>query len=216
MRTVVILCLLALLGAVRTSHAGDCSNGGPDVIRQMEAYARGKTTRSPQPDNLCVEQGVMEDPKLVRRFLAACEKIVAKDADDMGCIRWSIEMGAKRLGTFDLFDGVSGFVIEPFEYGNVAANLLVQLDDPRAVKIVRDAWRTANADPRASSPKKRYAHNFTVFRHSAIKLIARHGGADDAAFLVEQNKLTRDRGLKRAIGRALAAIDKRAQGKASP
>jgi hypothetical protein len=102
------------------------------------------------------------------------------------------------------------WTIEPFVYGNGAAESYVTLDDPRAVPLMREAWRTADADKRATSSNRHLAHNYLVFRHAALKLMTKHGGAADAAFLTEQAPRAKDRGLKRAIARTLAAIDKRA------
>jgi hypothetical protein len=207
--------LVLTLAGTRHAEAGDCTGGGPDVIKELEAYARGTQKQKPAPDHLCIEQGVMEDKKLVKRFLAACEKVVARDPKDGFCVNWSIEMGAHQLGTLDLFTAVGTlWTIEPFVYGNGAAESYVVLDDPRAVPLMREAWRTADADKRATSSNRHLAHNFLVFRHSAIKLMTKHGDATDAAFLTEQATRAKDRGLKRAIARALAAIDKRA--KAAP
>lgn len=205
------LALALLLAAAEPVHAGDCTSGGPDVLRQMDLYARGKLKQAPQLDHLCVEQGVMYDPKLVKKFLASCATILKRDHTDMNCTWWGIEMGQKSIGGVDLFEGLSGWVIEPFEYGNLASELLVELDDPRGVALVRAAWEKANADKRATSSKKEPAHNFLVFRHFAIKLMAKHGSADDATFLRAELAKAKDRGLKRALTRAIAAIDKRAK-----
>lgn len=157
----------------------------------------------------------MEDKKLEKRFLAACEKIVARDPQDATCIFWSIEMHQKKLGTLDLFTALGTVsTIQPFIYGNGATESYGVLDDPRAVPLLREAWRIAETDKRATSQNRHLAHNYLVFRHSAVKLMNRHGVAADATFLTEQLPRAKDRGLKRAISRALAAIDKRA--KAAP
>jgi hypothetical protein len=209
--------VLGVAFGARTAEAGDCSGGGPDVIRELEAYARGAQKQKPAPDHLCIEQGVMEDQKLVKRFLAACEKIVARDPKDGLCIGWSIEMGAHQLGTLDLFTAASTlWTIEPFVYGNGVTESYVTLDDARAVPLMREAWRAADADKRAASSNRHLAHNYLVFRHSALKLMTTHGDATDAAFLTEQAKRAKDRGLKRAIARALAAIDKRTKAAPAP
>jgi hypothetical protein len=183
------------------------------VIKDIEAYARGTQKAAPELNSLCIEQGVMGDKRLGKRFLAACEKILARDPKDATCIHWSIEMGAKKLGSLDLFTALGTIsTILPFEYGNGAAGSYLVLDDPRAVPLLREAWRTADADKRASSQNRHLAHSYLVFRHTAVKLMHRHGVAADAAFLTEQSSRAKDRGLKRAITRALAAIDKRATG----
>lgn len=203
------LALGILLAAAEPAHAGDCTSGGPDVLRQMDLYARGKLKEAPNLDHLCVEQGVMGDPKLEKKFLASCATILKRDHNDMNCTWWGIEMNQKSIGGVDLFEGLSNWVIEPFEYGNLASELLVKLDDPRGVALVRAAWEKANADKRATSPNRESAHNFLVFRHLAIKLMTKHGTADDATFLRAELPKAKDRGLKRALTRAVAAIDKR-------
>ncbi len=210
------LAVAILLAAAEPARAGDCTSGGPEVLRQMDLYARGKLKQSPNLDPLCVEQGVMYDPKLVKKFLASCATILARDHTDMNCTWWGIEMGQKSIGGVDLFEGLQNFVIEPFEYGNLASELLVELDDPRGVALVRAAWEKANTDKRATTNKREPAHNFLVFRHLAIKLMTKHGSPDDATFLRAELTKAKDRGLKRALTRAIAAIDKRANAARPP
>lgn len=203
------LALAMLTAAAEPARAGDCTSGGPDVIKAMEAYAKGKVKEAPQLDHLCVEQGVMGDPRLEKKFLASCATILKRDHTDMNCTWWGIEMNQKSIGGVDLFEGLQNWVIEPFEYGNLASELLVELDDPRGVALVRAAWEKANTDKRATSSKKEPAHNFLVFRHYALKLMAKHGSADDATFMKAELTKAKDRGLKRALTRAIAAIEKR-------
>lgn len=205
--TALLSCLLAL---ARPVSAGDCSDGGPDVVKAIEAYARGKTKTAPDIDSLCVEDGVASDARLVKRFLSACETIIARDPKDPNCIGYSIELGAKKLGSFDLFDAVGTIhKVDPFRYQDAATQLYRKLDDARAVSVLRAHWQTALADKRASSTNHNTVHNYTVFRHAAIKLMTAHGGKQDAEFLAEQVKGTKDAGLKKAMTRALAAIDQR-------
>ena len=216
MRGVLLVTTIAVASIANDAYAGDCSNGGPDVVAELEAFARGKLKSAPEVNTLCIEQGVIGDAKLTKRFFAACEKIVAKDPRDATCIRWSIELGAKKLGTFDLFDAVTATMkIEPFVYGNTAGHLYVTLDDPRGVPLMREAWKAASADKRAKMDHRHHQHNITVFRHSAIKLMTKHGTKADATFLAEQQPAIKDRGLKRAIDKAIAAIGKR-QPEATP
>jgi hypothetical protein len=212
MRSVLLAAIatVGLAASARSADAGDCSGGGPDILRDIEAYARGKLKEAPSPSSLCMYQEIVGEPKSTKRFLAACEKIVVAHPTDWACVRWAPELGVKKLGTFDLFDGVHAtFKIDPFEYGNTAGNLYILLDDPRAVPLMREAWKTANADKRATMDRRQDKHNFIVFRHSVIKLMAKHGSKDDAAFLAEQAKTISDKGIKRAITKAIAAIDKR-------
>ena len=202
--------LVSLLALARPAGAGDCSEGGPDVVTDIEAYAQAKTRTAPELNHLCVEQGVASDPGLVKRFLAACETIVARDPKDRNCIAYGIELGAKKLGGFDLFAAVGAvYQVDPFLYQDPATQLYRKLDDARAVPVLRTSWQTSLADKRAGSTNQNLMHNYTVFRHAAIKLMAAHGGQPDAEFLTEQLKATRDAGLKRAMNRAIAALEKR-------
>lgn len=202
--------LVSLLALARPASAGDCSEGGPDVVKEIEAYAQAKTKNAPDLNHLCVEQGVASDPRLVKRFLAACETIVARDPKDRNCIAYGIELGAKKLGGFDLFAAVGAvFRVDPFLYQDPATQLYRKLDDARAVPVLRAGWQASLADKRASSTNQNLVHNYTVFRHAAIKLMTAHGGKPDAEFLTEQLKGTRDAGLKRAMDKAIAAIEQR-------
>lgn len=204
--TALIVSLLALARPVR---AGDCSEGGPDVVKNIEAYAQGKTRTAPDLNHLCVEQGVASDPKLVKRFLAACETIVARDPKDGNCIGYGIELGAKKLGSFDLFTAVGAvYRVDPFREGP-AVQLYRKLDDARAVPVLRAHWQSALADKRANSTDHDLTYSYAVFRHTTLKLMTAYGGKEDAAFLSEQMKTTKDAGIKRAMNKALAAIDKR-------
>lgn len=201
----------SLLTLARPASAGDCSDGGPDVIKAIEAYARSKAkTPPPDIDQLCVQDGVAPDPKLVKRFLAACETIIARDPKDLNCIGFGIELGAKKLGSFDLFDAVGTvYKVNPFQYQDPATQLYRRLDDARAVPVLRTHWQTALTDKRASSTNHNTVHNYTVFRHAVIKLMTAHGGKPDSELLTEQLKGTKDPGLKKAMTKALAEIDKR-------
>jgi hypothetical protein len=126
-------------------------------------------------------------------------------------VRWSVEVGAKKLGSLDLFDATSKlFGLDPWKPGDIGATLFAKLDDPRALPLVTAAWTTAAASKKVRSAKSNDQYLWTVWRHAAIRLFASQGRTDDITFLREQAAATRDRGVKRAIGKAIAAIEKRA------
>ncbi|MCE9576083.1 MAG: hypothetical protein K8W52_23225 [Deltaproteobacteria bacterium] len=69
------------------------------------------------------------------------------------------------------------------------------------------AWKAGLADRRAG--RARYADDLARWRHAAARTLGRLGGADERAFLDEQAKSARDRGVRRACAVASVAIGKR-------
>jgi len=207
--TVVLAIAIALM-PLRAS-AGECDddNARRNVVA-LETYASGKGAK-PEIWGLCVEQAIVGSPKLTARFVAACEKIVARDPDDSECVHWSVFLGARKLGAVDLLDSVTRlFTLDPFAEAMNAIDMYVKLDDARALPLIHDRWLVAAKDKHASSMKSEWVYRWAKWRHAAIALYASKGTPDDVAFLQDQAKATRDRGVKRAIARAVAAIQQRA------
>lgn len=198
-----------LLLAARPAWAGYCGEDGMlATVKDLEAYARKPGKERPSLDGICMEE-MTSEPKLQQRSIAACAKVIAREPDFAACVQWSATFGAKQLGDVELFGKVGElFKIDPFLRADFPLDLYLALDDARAVPLALEAWKAALLDKRAA--KDRYRYSFTKFRHAAIKLMARHGGAGERAFLDEQGKTIKDRGIKKAIGKALAELDKRA------
>jgi hypothetical protein len=207
MKTVLLCCVMVL--AARPAWAGDCGeDGAKATVEELEAYARKKGKEEPNLDHLCMESAA-ELPRLMKRTIAACTKVIEREPQFKACVEWSAKFGAKQLGTVELFGKVAElFKLEPFPYGSPALSLYDALGDARAVPLVLEAWRAALLDKRAT--QKRYTYEFTVWRHAAIKIFAKLGDASARAFLEEQAVVSKDRGLLKAIKKAIAEIDKRA------
>lgn len=209
MKIASVMVSAALLLTASPAFAGYCDEeGAASVVQGLEAYAKKKGQEVPVLDHLCMETA-QTMPKLVKRTLAACTKVIAREPGFSDCVQWGVLFGAKQLGDVELFGKVGElFKLEPFTREDFPLDLYLALDDARAVPLARQAWQAALLDKRAT--QERYRFSFVKFRHAAIKLFAKHGGADERAFLDEQGKLLKDRGLKKAIGKAIAEIDKRA------
>jgi hypothetical protein len=205
---------LAGVGA-RPAWAGYCDEeSAASVITGLEAYAKKPTKEKPYLDHICMDMAATV-PKLVKRTLAACTKVLEREPDFANCTEWSVKLGAKQLGTIDLFERVGAtFKLEPFTYGSQTLPIYEALGDARAVPLVLEAWKAALADKRAK--QERHAHTFRVWRHAALRLFAKLGGATERAFLEEQQQELKDKGLQKAIKKTLAEIEKRAAQPAKP
>jgi hypothetical protein len=206
----VLFCLVMGMAA-RPAWAGYCDeDGAKATVGELEAYAKKKGKEEPSLDGICME-AVQELPKLKKRTIAACTKVIEREPQFAPCVAWSVKFGAKQLGTVELFDKVGElFKIDAFPYGLPTLELYDALGDARAVPLVLEAWKAALLDKRAK--QDRYRYEFTVWRHAAIKIFSKLGGASERAFLEEQAAAIKDRGLLKAIKKANAAIDQRAAG----
>ena len=211
----VLFCLVLAAGAARPAWAGECDEGSAgEVIRGLEAYARSPKKEKPYLDHICMDTASTV-PKLVKRLLAACTKVLEREPDFANCTEWSVKFGAKQLGAIDLFERTTAtFKLEPFTYSSQTLPIYEALGDARAVPLVLEAWKAALADKR--SKQDRHAHTFRVWRHAALRIFAKLGGATERAFLEEQQQVLKDRGLLKAIKKTLAEIDQRAAKPAAP
>lgn len=208
MRALVLLALLV----PSVAYAGWCDEEtAAKFVGDTEAFAAGKLKEMPDAWGLCFDQVIDGDPKLGARFVKACETIVQNDPDNRMCIQWSVELGAKKLGARDLVDATTTlFELRPFEdMGSLGIHMLVKLDDPRALPIVKEKWFAGDKDKRARSDKHEMVYRWSIWRHAAIKLFASRGMADDVAFLRDEMRRTKDASVRRAIARAIKAIEKR-------
>lgn len=198
----------ALMIAATPAHAGSCEGDELAAVREFETFAaKGRPT--PQSDEICLE-AIQFERKLAARFIKACEKIVTRTPVYQPCVLWSVRYGARTLGALELFAAVGQhFPIAPFTYQDPAVELYAKLADPRAAPLVLAAWQAALADPRATSKKRNVAHVWGVWRRQAVELFGAHGGVAERDFLKTQLAVTTARGLKRAMTKAIAAIDRR-------
>lgn len=192
----------------RPAAAGDCTDGGPDEISALEGYARKPAKGGLVVDEICMEDA-LGNKRLAARFQKACDTILAREPGAFECVAWGARFHLTSLAGQDTFDrATAGWPTDPFVDNHQTLGIYHALADQRAVAVVVAAWRTALTDPRATAKKQARAWN--MWRHSAAELLGNLGGATEKAFLTEQLAVTTAPGLKRAIKRAIKAIDKRA------
>ncbi|MBP9202992.1 MAG: hypothetical protein KBG28_03325 [Kofleriaceae bacterium] len=207
LRALLVIAALGagLLGASGQARAGSCEE--PDTSNTVRAFERRAKAAGAQveADPICLESLT---PRQVARVVKACGAILTREATFAPCIEWGVRFDQKVLGGVDLFAAVGqAFPLDVFQYGNLTFDLYALLGDARATPIALTAWRAAAADARAGH--KRHAHVWGVWRRTVVDLLARVGGGPERTFLIEQQAATKAPGLRRAITRAIAAIDKR-------
>lgn len=208
MRLLIVLLSIAL--AARTAEAGWCDeDAARRLVADTEAFAAGKTKVMPDLWDLCFEQVIIGHEKLTARFVAACEKITTNDPNNKACVRWSVELGAAKLGGLDLFEAAAKmFPLTPFG-DPTGIRLLAKLGDNRGVALVQDAWLEGERDKRSRSAKSDHVYRWSVWRHAAIKLFAAAATKADVGFLADAHKRTKDKAVKRGLAKAIVAAQAR-------
>ena len=202
MRTSLVVVGAFLLGAAR-AWAGDCDGEGTAEVVTFERYAKRPSPPKPALDELCVDDEIVRSPLLIKRFLAACERIVAREPL-RECIWWGSSFGAKTLGGKDVFDELrTTFPLGPFDFD--LAERFATLDDPRAVPLVVAAWKAGLVDKRLP----RHAHEWARWRRAALRILEHHGGPAERTFLAAQLPSITGKSLRQAIQVAITAIDQR-------
>jgi hypothetical protein len=208
-KSLLVIAVVAFTPAV--AFAGYCDEDhAEEVLKQIEKYAADAKAGAPEVWGLCMDQVITVIEPKTKRFLAACEKILARDRKFGVCVKWPIDLGNKQLGKIELFDLVEeAFVMDPLVWDTEPPKLYIRLDDPRAMPKLIDGWRKQLASK--TQPKASWqVQPWTRFRRGTAKFLGKHGGAAEKAFLEEQLAVTKDGDVKRSIKDAIAAIDKRA------
>lgn len=216
--TALMIIALALPDVV---HAGDCMDDSKEYMARIEQHSRSKRA----PDDTSVWGGpdyamyclLKDAPRFKSRIEAACRKIIDREGTKHnGCMKLSAAAGITMLGKHDVFAWVTDEMEEtPLHKFETRASSLIKPDlyarmaDPRGRQIVLDIWKTwiprAKAEERDDSSRRRWS----VWRQRAAAALGVLGGADERAFLVEQEAISRDRYVARACQKAIAAIDQR-------
>ena len=206
MRLLRFILVLPIAAAAGKADAGYCdTDSARTQVADVEAFASGKTKKMPELWVLCLEQEITGNAKLTARFLAACEKAVTVEPKNPQCVSWSIDLGATKLGTFDLFDAAAKqFPLEPFG-DSTGIRLLAKLGDPRGVPLAKDAWLKGEQDKRTKSQKSNDKYLWSVWRHAAIKLFTSASTAADVEFLTDARLRTKDASVRRALAKAIVA-----------
>lgn len=203
MRWWSFVALAAVVSCSARAYAGDCDGQGTAEVIAFERYAKRPVPPEPALDELCVDDEIAKSPQLIKRFLAACDRIVA-ERPMRECVWWGASFGAKSLGGKDVFDELQkAFPLRPFDFDR--AERFATLDDARAVALVLAAWQSGLVDKRLS----RQAHEWARWRRAALRILERHGGINERTFLVGQLASMKGKSLREATEAAIAAIDRR-------
>lgn len=209
MKALVVTMLVLIAGR---AEAGMCDEPSANqMVRDLEQFAAGKAEEPPFENWILCLNEIDTHAKLKARFFAACEKVMAKDAENKACIRWSVQLDAKTVGSVDLLDAtVKSFGLDAWKSGYTGVQMLETLNDPRGVALVEEAWRQNATDKKARSKRQSDINVWSAWRQSATRLIGSVGTDTDLAFLAEMKTAAAPRTVKAAIDKATAAIQKRA------
>ena len=204
MRTLVFAAVALHAAAAR---AGECDrDSAVEMVREFEVYAKQPGSEKPWVSHICFEDQILDSKPLAKRFIAACDTIIAREKTYKDCVRWSSMAGAKQLGGKDIVDLLAAqYPLDSFDYNT--AETYERIDDPRVAAMLIVAWKAGLADKRAG--KANVADDLARWRHAAARALGAHGGADEKAFLDEQVKTIKDRGVRKECQAASDAIAKR-------
>jgi hypothetical protein len=205
------MALACVLAWSTTAHAGlDCPEKD-EGVKQIEKFARAKFTSDDLSSAwLCVELA----GKYKERIEKACEKIIDRDGAASPCWRLSAAVGVAKAGKHDILAWTLAQKEDPFDYGGAFLykfDLLARIGDPSGAAWIVQTWK--DTIPRADEKqkqKKAYAMQaWSGWRQRAAAALGTFGGKDDATFLEEQAKATKDSYVAKACRDAAAAITKR-------
>jgi hypothetical protein len=205
---IVLVCLVT----VRPAHAGMVCDQAASV-KALEAVAKDPKATSEEPYAYCLPDIVEHEPRYVARVLAACDKILARNAKDALCVELAVRLGKKEHGGVDLYAAVASWKMDVWNWdrGDLTVILLGKLGDSRAAPLIVDFWKAHMEEAQRREKKKLPSSMmaWTGWRKDAAQALGAVGGADEKAFLDEQAKATKDKYLRQACLDAIAAIDKR-------
>lgn len=197
-----------MLAASGRAVAGDCGDGD-NLVRQLEALAQSAAAPAPDMNDLCI-RSIDYTPSSKARALKACTKVLQRDAKEPSCVLLGVELGLKQLAGQSLFEAIVAWGPQnPFDRGLWVASACDKLADPRAPSLLIAAWKLGLSDRRASSTRAEDQNQWALFRVTAAHILGRFGGAAESSFVEEQLKTTKDRGVRRNLQKALAAIEHR-------
>ncbi len=211
---IVPLVILAVACASAVAVAGECDDEAVGYfVRDQEARARAaKPAESKRfDDEICLDDRVgampRETPKLAKRLLAACTKILDKLPSDPVCVDAAAYLGNEMVGAHDIVETLAA---RPNELGDARSNrLFAATRATRAAPIVIARWKQLEpiADQHAKSADWR--NDWAAWRNAAAVALGATGDATAKQFLLEQLARPLDLGVKRRCREAIAAIEKR-------
>jgi hypothetical protein len=199
-----LIAVLALL-PVR-AYAGACETPADAEadMKSIETAAKStKATKLTATEVACVTLGA--EP-FAKRIEAACSKILERDAANAMCITISAAAGLAKVGTHDIVAALIARTEDPLDVkmrGFNKPELLAATEDPRGAAPLVETWKATI--PLAAKKKKRASEwaSWRVFTADALGVL---GGAAEKTFLEEQLTITKEKGVKKAIQKAITAI----------
>ena len=213
-----VLAITLVLFVAARAHAGmicatdDDGNDDPRVeLKALEAYAKtGKVNDGVGYAQYCLGR----DDKDKARILAACQKILDRDAKFDACRVLAADLATPMLGKHDIFAWVAKAPLEPWNMNSSVPDyplwLFQRLADPRAATVIVTKWKALIPIEAKHEKSIDWMTDWSGWRQHAAEALATTGTADDATFLIEQAGLTKDTHVKQACLDAAAAIAKRA------
>ena len=217
-----VLVAAMILSAATEARAGACLGEDEivDDIVRLEAYA--KDPKATITGYYCVrvafgDQDDIVPPsdrkKLQGRIEKACTAILTRDHADAECIELAVRLGKKSLAGVDLFDVVSKYKADIWDWDRWSPMLwmLGELGDPRGAQLIRDEWTAAIEV--AAKYEKAHRHELMMawagWRKDAAEMLGKLGAAADKTFLEEQAAATKDPYVKQACLDGAKAIERR-------
>lgn len=221
--------VLGLSIAARSASAGACINDveNDQAMEEIEAFAKDAKSGL-DAGSLSWECAEIDAIRLRPRIERACRVILdrdeARDGDRDGrqspCARLAAIAGFAKLGRHAFYDLVVKLPEDPLRWESVQGFprvlILGRIGDPRGAAVILQTWRAAL--PRAAKDEGRRdrMQAWSLWRQRAAAALGALGGRDEAAFLDEQARATRDTHVAKACRGAIAAIDRRVGAAALP
>lgn len=197
---------MVVTGLARVASAGEC-----DANQMADAIdARAAKAQPPAEEgnfNLCLtdlEEVWQAQPKLTKRLLASCEKILTKRPGDEVCASAVAILGKDQWGKTDIVATLAAKISNPS-----TVSYLGNTNSPRVAPLVIAEWK--RQQPLADKKPKDVdvQNDWAAWRVAACDALGATGDAAAKEFLTDQIAHKIDRGVKRAAAKAIEAIDKR-------
>ncbi|HEY0254540.1 MAG TPA: HEAT repeat domain-containing protein [Kofleriaceae bacterium] len=201
------LALFGLALLARAANAGDC--GADYLADELDHRASQAKPRPPTSDfHLCLWWDVPDvaknDPKMTRRMLSDCEKILLAAPGDELCSDVAAVLGKDVWGKTDIVA-----TLAPKVRDFHVVDFLAATKAPRAAPFVMTEWKRQQpiADAKPNDPDVQ--NDWAAWRVAACGALGALGDDTAKQFLTDQLGQKIDRGVKRAAIRAIAVIDAR-------